>query len=323
MSSNINRDRSDNLMHDIDGATKGKILSQALPYIKRFNGKVVVVKLGGSALTNNSLSTSFADDVTWLNSVGIKVLVIHGGGPHIEKQLKKLGKKVSFFEGIRVTDPETLDIVEMVLAGNVNKEIVELINKSGGFAVGLTGQDGNILKAKKLEIKETRNDYSNVDLGLVGEIENINVQLLISLLNDNFILKCYLDKEMQKCNCYWLLNMNSSIDKQEIKQFNKLNQDWWDEHGSFSALHKITPCRINYIIQVIKKNIRNQEKYRDYQICQNLKILDIGCGGGILCEPLSRLGGKVTGIDVSENAILSAKNHAQTMGLDINYKCII
>lgn len=187
MSSNINRDRSDNLMPDIDGAIKGKILSQALPYIKRFNGKVVVVKLGGSALTNNSLSVSFADDVTWLNSVGIKVLVIHGGGPHIEKQLKKLGKKVSFFEGIRVTDPETLDIVEMVLAGNVNKEIVELINKSGGFAVGLTGQDGNILKAKKLEIKETRNAYSNVDLGLVGEIENINVQLLISLLNDNFI----------------------------------------------------------------------------------------------------------------------------------------
>ena len=187
MSSNINRDRSDNLMPDIDGAIKGKILSQALPYIKRFNGKVVVVKLGGSALTNDSLSVSFADDVTWLNSVGIKVLVIHGGGPHIEKQLKKLGKKVSFFEGIRVTDPETLDIVEMVLAGNVNKEIVELINKSGGFAVGLTGQDGNILKAKKLEIKETRNAYSNVDLGLVGEIENINVQLLISLLNDNFI----------------------------------------------------------------------------------------------------------------------------------------
>ena len=187
MSSNINRDRSDNLMQDIDRTTKGKILSQALPYIKRFNGKVVVVKLGGSALTNNSLSVSFADDVTWLNSVGIKVLVIHGGGPHIEKQLKRLGKKVSFFEGIRVTDPETLDIVEMVLAGNVNKEIVELINKSGGFAVGLTGQDGNILKAKKLEIKETKNDYSNVDLGLVGEIEKINVQLLISLLNDNFI----------------------------------------------------------------------------------------------------------------------------------------
>ena len=116
--------------------------------------------------------------------------------------------------------------------------------------------------------------------------------------------------------------MNSSIDNQEIKQFNKPNQDWWDKHGSFSALHKITPCRINYIIQVIKKNIEQQEKYDDYEICQNLKILDIGCGGGILCEPLSRLGGQVTGIDVSENAILSAKNHSQTMGLDINYKCI-
>ena len=115
--------------------------------------------------------------------------------------------------------------------------------------------------------------------------------------------------------------MNSSIDNQEIEQFNKPNQDWWDEHGSFSALHKITPCRINYIIQVIKKNIKGQEKYREYEICQNLKILDIGCGGGILCEPLSRLGGQVTGIDVSENAILAAKAHAQTMGLDINYQC--
>ena len=116
--------------------------------------------------------------------------------------------------------------------------------------------------------------------------------------------------------------MNSSIDNQEIKQFNKPNQDWWDENGSFSALHKITPCRIDYIVQVIKKNIKRQENYRDYEICRNLKILDIGCGGGILCEPLSRLGGQVTGIDVSENAILSAKTHAQTMGLDINYKCI-
>ena len=115
--------------------------------------------------------------------------------------------------------------------------------------------------------------------------------------------------------------MNSSIDNQEIEQFNKPNQDWWDEHGSFSALHKITPCRINYIIHVIKKNIKRQEKYREYEICQNLKILDIGCGGGILCEPLSRLGGQVTGIDVSENAIIAAKAHAQTMGLDINYQC--
>ena len=115
--------------------------------------------------------------------------------------------------------------------------------------------------------------------------------------------------------------MNSSIDNQEIKQFNKPNQDWWDENGSFSALHKITPCRIDYIVQVIKKNIKRQENYRDYEICRNLKILDIGCGGGILCEPLSRLGGQVTGIDVSENAILAAKAHAQTMGLDINYQC--
>ena len=115
--------------------------------------------------------------------------------------------------------------------------------------------------------------------------------------------------------------METTIDEQEISQFNIPNQDWWDENGSFSSLHKITPCRIEYIIQVIRKNIIKQNKYKNHKICNNLKILDIGCGGGILCEPLAKLGGKVTGIDASINAIKIANNHAKIKGLKIDYEC--
>ena len=115
--------------------------------------------------------------------------------------------------------------------------------------------------------------------------------------------------------------MNSTVDKTEVNHFDQPNQDWWDESGSFSALHRLTPCRIEYIIQVIKRNIINKQKNSSTQICNNLNILDVGCGGGLLCEPLSRLGGNVTGIDVSENAIITAKQHASKMGLKINYIC--
>ena len=115
--------------------------------------------------------------------------------------------------------------------------------------------------------------------------------------------------------------MNSTVDITEVNHFDKPNQDWWDECGSFSALHRLTPCRIEYIVQVIKRNIINQQINSSTQICNNLNILDVGCGGGLLCEPLSRLGGNVTGIDVSENAIITAKQHASKMGLKINYIC--
>ena len=115
--------------------------------------------------------------------------------------------------------------------------------------------------------------------------------------------------------------MNSTVDKIEVNHFDKPNQDWWDEYGSFSALHRLTPCRIEYIVQVIKRNIINKQINSSTQICNNLNILDVGCGGGLLCEPLSRLGGNVTGIDVSENAIITAKQHASKMGLKINYIC--
>ena len=115
--------------------------------------------------------------------------------------------------------------------------------------------------------------------------------------------------------------MNSTVDKTEVNHFDKPNLDWWDENGSFSALHRLTPCRVEYIVQVIKRNIINQQINSSTQICNNLNILDVGCGGGLLCEPLSRLGGNVTGIDVSENAIITAKQHASKMGLKINYIC--
>ena len=115
--------------------------------------------------------------------------------------------------------------------------------------------------------------------------------------------------------------MNSTVDKTEVNHFDQPNQDWWDERGSFSALHRLTPCRIEYIVQVIKRNIINKQINSSTQICNNLNILDVGCGGGLLCEPLSRLGGNVTGIDVSENAIITAKQHASGMGLKINYIC--
>ena len=166
---------------------KAKILSEALPYLKKFNGKTIVVKLGGNVMVDENLKKSFAHDITWLKSVGINPLVIHGGGPQIEKNLSKLNKKAEFVSGHRVTDSETMDIVEMVLAGKVNKELVELINFCGGKSVGLTGQDGNLIKAKKLLINPSKSDNKTTDIGHVGDIEEINPEILYSLIRDGFI----------------------------------------------------------------------------------------------------------------------------------------
>jgi acetylglutamate kinase len=166
---------------------KARVLSQALPYIKKFNGKTIVVKAGGSALVEEKLKNCFAHDVTWLQSVGINIVVVHGGGPQIEIYLNKFNKKINFIDGMRVTDSETMDIVEMVLAGKVNKEIVELINYAGGKAVGLTGQDGNLIKAKKMFLKQNNSLKNYVDIGLVGCIESIKPDVLLSLIDSNFI----------------------------------------------------------------------------------------------------------------------------------------
>ncbi|MEY3669513.1 MAG: acetylglutamate kinase [Burkholderiaceae bacterium] len=166
---------------------KAAILAEALPYIRRFHGKTVVVKYGGNAMTDEALKQGFAHDVVLLKLVGINLVVVHGGGPQIEELLTRVGKKGEFVQGMRVTDAETMDIVEMVLAGKVNKEIVELINHAGGKAVGLTGQDGGLIRARKLMLSAQDAPDQMLDIGQVGEIEQVDPDIVHSLLRGGFI----------------------------------------------------------------------------------------------------------------------------------------
>jgi acetylglutamate kinase len=167
--------------HSPEAAEKARILAEALPYIQRFHGKTIVVKYGGNAMTDDLLKSSFAHDVVLLKLVGMNPVVVHGGGPQIEEMLARLGKKGEFVQGMRVTDRETMDVVEMVLGGQVNKEVVELINQAGGKAVGLTGQDGAFIHAKKLTLPSKEN------LGQVGEIESIDPAVIEALEAGGFI----------------------------------------------------------------------------------------------------------------------------------------
>jgi acetylglutamate kinase len=169
----------------IEAALKARVLGEALPYIQRFHGKTIVVKFGGNAMTDDALKAGFARDVALLKLVGMNPVVVHGGGPQIEQMLAKLGKKGEFVQGMRVTDRETMDVVEMVLGGTVNKEVVELINQAGGKAVGLTGQDGVFIRAKKMVL--TSKDNGQVDLGQVGEIESIDPAIISTLEQGGFI----------------------------------------------------------------------------------------------------------------------------------------
>ncbi len=167
-----------------------EVLTEALPYIKRFNGKTIVIKYGGNAMTDEALKNSFARDVVLMKLVGMNPLVVHGGGPQIGQLLERTGKESRFFEGMRVTDSETMDIVEMVLGGQVNKNIVNLINRHGGSAVGLTGKDGALLQARKMVF--TRNDPGMsapeiIDIGHVGEVASIDTSIIDMLLQGNFI----------------------------------------------------------------------------------------------------------------------------------------
>ncbi len=166
------------------------ILLEALPYIRSFYNKTVVVKYGGNAMVDEDLKKMFAMNVVMMKYVGINPVVVHGGGPQIGNLLKKLGKDSKFVHGMRVTDEETMSIVEMVLAGSVNKEIVGLINHHGGNAVGLTGKDGNLIQAEKYllsadKAKDTPPEI--IDLGLVGKVKKLNIELIVSLVNDDFI----------------------------------------------------------------------------------------------------------------------------------------
>lgn len=166
-----------------------QVLTEALPYIQRFAGKTVVVKYGGNAMTDPELENSFARDIVLLKTVGLNPIVVHGGGPQIGDLLTKIGKQSEFIDGMRVTDAETMDVVEMVLGGLVNKSIVNLINKNGGRAMGLTGKDGNLIRAKKMYLEKTQADGSvqQVDIGQVGEVAGIKTDVLEMFMASDFI----------------------------------------------------------------------------------------------------------------------------------------
>jgi acetylglutamate kinase len=175
-------------MLNITTATqKAHTLAEALPYIKRFFDKTIVIKYGGNAMTDDHLKQCFAQDVVLLKLVGMNPVVVHGGGPQINEMLDKLGKKGEFIQGMRVTDAETMDVVEMVLGGQVNKEIVNLINRHGGKAVGLTGQDGNFIHAHKLLIEDKDNPSKMIDIGQVGQITSIDPSIINFLDSGDFI----------------------------------------------------------------------------------------------------------------------------------------
>lgn len=161
------------------------ILTEALPYIQRFAGKTVVIKYGGNAMENEELKNSFARDIVLMKAVGMHPVVVHGGGPQIADLLNRLGKESTFIQGMRVTDNETMSVVEMVLGGLVNKEIVSLIQRNGGKAIGLTGKDGGLIKARKLEIPTDNGD--TVDIGQVGEVESVNTEVLEMLAASDVI----------------------------------------------------------------------------------------------------------------------------------------
>ncbi len=169
---------------------KAEVLIDALPYIRKFNGRTFVIKYGGAAQTNDELKESFAKDIVMLNYIGIRTVIVHGGGPKISATMEKMGKKPKFVDGQRVTDQETMDIVEMVLGGLINKEIVSLINRHGGKAIGLSGKDGGLIKAQKKTVRKATPETGVdeiVDLGLVGEVTFIEPDIIESLEKAGFI----------------------------------------------------------------------------------------------------------------------------------------
>ncbi len=163
------------------------ILAQALPYIRKFHGKTLVIKYGGNAMTDPLLQQAFAEDVVLLKLVGMNPVVVHGGGPQIETALKRLGKTGEFIQGMRVTDAETMEVVEWVLGGEVQQDIVGLINQAGGKAVGLTGRDGAMIRAKKLKLHDTQDPSKEYDVGQVGDIVSIDPSVVKALQDDAFI----------------------------------------------------------------------------------------------------------------------------------------
>ena len=169
--------------------TTAQVLTTALPYIQRFEDKIIVVKYGGNAMTDPELESSFARDIVLLKTVGLHPVVVHGGGPQVDNLLKELGRQSDRIDGMRVTTKSTMDVVEMVLGGSVNKSIVSLINKHGGRAIGLTGKDANLIRAKKLLMSKVdeHGNQSEIDLGFVGEVVSVNTDVIMMLIGSNFI----------------------------------------------------------------------------------------------------------------------------------------
>src|SRR5712692_6098850 len=168
-------------------AERAQLLIEALPYIRRFQGKTIVIKYGGNAMVDEALKSSFARDVVLMKLVGMNPVVVHGGGPQIGKVLEQIGKKSEFIQGMRVTDRETMDVVEMVLGGLVNKDIVNLINQHGGRAIGLTGKDGSFIRARKMLVQNEDNAAEMLDIGQVGEIQSIDPEVISLLESREFI----------------------------------------------------------------------------------------------------------------------------------------
>jgi acetylglutamate kinase len=174
----------------IDAMHISKVLTEALPYIQRFTGKTIVVKFGGNAMIDEQLQNSFARDIVLMKLVGMNPIVVHGGGPQIGDLLSKLNIQSSFVDGMRVTDSATMDVVEMVLGGTVNKQIVNLINRNGGQAIGLTGKDGNLLQARKLSVTRQSPGMQApeiIDIGHVGEVRSVNRKVIDLLVQSDFI----------------------------------------------------------------------------------------------------------------------------------------
>jgi len=173
-----------------DGMVTARVLVEALPYIRRFRGKTIVVKYGGNAMVDDRLKSSFARDIVLMKLVGMNPVIVHGGGPQIGSLLQRIGKESRFVDGMRVTDSETMDVVEMVLGGLVNKEIVNLINRHGGAAVGLTGKDGDLVRARKLEVTPRAPELQAseiIDLGHVGEVASVDTRIIDHLAAGDFI----------------------------------------------------------------------------------------------------------------------------------------
>jgi len=179
----LSSEQGDRLSPQVEAA----VLAEALPYIRRFHGKTIVVKYGGNAMVDEQLKQSFARDVVLLKLVGMNVVVVHGGGPQIETMLQRVGKQGEFVQGMRVTDSETMEVVEMVLGGHVNKDVVNLINHAGGKAVGITGKDGSFIRAKKLILTDKNKPEGEIDVGQVGAITHIDPSLIGHMEAGGFI----------------------------------------------------------------------------------------------------------------------------------------